>query len=109
LRPPAGRVQADQDRRGTLTEPDPTSAKRTRNPEETRRRILEAAEDEAADTDLDAVRSQMGIKYAGGHGESVPADPADRVFRASARGRSWRWVVLEPTHVVTWDNHKLPR
>ena len=72
-------------------------------------RILEAAEDEAADTDLDAVRSQMGIKYAGGHGESVPADPADRVIRASARGRSWRWVVLEPTHVVTWDNHKLPR
>lgn len=72
-------------------------------------RILETVDDEAADADLGTVRTQMGIKYAGGHGEPVPANPADRVFAASARGRSWRWVVLEPTHVVTWDNHKLPR
>ena len=72
-------------------------------------RILETRDDEAADPHLATIRTQMGIKYAGGHGEPVPADPADRVFGASARGRSWRWVVLEPTHVVTWDNHKLPR
>lgn len=72
-------------------------------------RILETVEEEAADPDLDAVRSQMGIKYAGGHGEPIPTSTEELVFRASARGRSWRWVVLEPTHVVTWDNHKLPR
>jgi nitroimidazol reductase NimA-like FMN-containing flavoprotein (pyridoxamine 5'-phosphate oxidase superfamily) len=71
--------------------------------------ILETIDDEAADTGLDAVRAQMGVKYAGGHGEPVPDDTSGLVFAASARGRSWRWVVFTPSHVVTWDNHKLDR
>ena len=72
-------------------------------------RILETVEDEAGEPDLDTVRSQMGIKYAGGHGKPIPATADELVFRDTARGRSWRWVVLEPSHVVTWDNHNLPR
>lgn len=72
-------------------------------------RVLETAEDEAADGDLDTVKAQMGVKYAGGHGEPMPASTEGLRFDASARGKSWRWVVLEPTNVVTWDNHKLPR
>lgn len=72
-------------------------------------RVLETAEDEAADEHLDAVRAQMGVKYAGGHGEPAPADTSGLRFEASARGRHWRWVVFTPDHLVTWDNHKLPR
>jgi nitroimidazol reductase NimA-like FMN-containing flavoprotein (pyridoxamine 5'-phosphate oxidase superfamily) len=67
--------------------------------------VLEDAAAEAADPNLEAVRWQMGTKYAGGHGE--PADPKRN--DASARGRNWRWVRFEPTHVVTWDNFKLKR
>lgn len=70
-----------------------------------RARVLEDAEAEAADPDLEAVRMQMGTKYAGGHGE--PREPQRNA--ASARGRNWRWVVVEPTRVVTWDNHKIRR
>jgi nitroimidazol reductase NimA-like FMN-containing flavoprotein (pyridoxamine 5'-phosphate oxidase superfamily) len=72
-------------------------------------RVLETVDDEAADPHLDAVRAQMGVKYAGGHGEPMPDSTEGLVFGASARGRMWRWVVLEPNHVVTWDNHKLPK
>ena len=66
-------------------------------------RVLETPEDEAADPDLEAVRWQMGTKYAGGHGES--AEP--RRNDSSARGRHWRWVVFTPSHTVTWDNFKI--
>ena len=72
-------------------------------------RVLETTDDEAADTGLDAVRAQMGVKYAGGHGEPAPADTSGLRFEASARGRSWRCAVFTPSHVVTWDNHKLGR
>ena len=67
--------------------------------------ILEDAEAENADPNMDTIRLQMGAKYAGGHGES--AEPVRN--QASARGRNWRWVRLDPTHVVTWDNYKLKR
>ena len=69
--------------------------------------VLEDAAAEAADPHLEEVRWQMGTKYAGGHGEAAP--PAGERVRneASARGRAWRWVVFEPDHMVTWDNHKL--
>ena len=70
-------------------------------------RILEDAAAEDADADLVEVRRIYGRKYAGGHGEPVrEGEPAP--MAASARGRSWRWVVITPTHVVTWDNTKLP-
>ncbi len=71
-------------------------------------RVLETTDDETADAHLDEVRGQMGVKYAGGHGEPMPESTDGLRFEAAARGRMWRWVVLEPTHVVTWDNHKLP-
>ena len=71
--------------------------------------VLEDAEAEAADPHLEEVRWQMGTKYAGGHGEAAPA-PGQRVRNeASARGRSWRWLVLAPDRVVTWDNAKIPK
>lgn len=66
-------------------------------------RVLETAEDEAADPDLEEVRMQMGAKYAGGHGEPREA----RRNESSARGRHWRWVVVMPERSVTWDNHKI--
>ncbi len=65
--------------------------------------VLEDPEAEAADPDMEAVRWQMGTKYAGGHGES--AEP--RKNESTARGRHWRWVVFQPTKTVTWDNHKI--
>jgi nitroimidazol reductase NimA-like FMN-containing flavoprotein (pyridoxamine 5'-phosphate oxidase superfamily) len=65
--------------------------------------VLEDAAAEAADPNMEAVRMQMGAKYAGGHGES--AEP--RRNDSSARGRHWRWVRFEPTHAVTWDNKKI--
>jgi nitroimidazol reductase NimA-like FMN-containing flavoprotein (pyridoxamine 5'-phosphate oxidase superfamily) len=65
--------------------------------------VLEDADAEAADPNLEAVRMQMGAKYAGGHGES--AEP--RRNDSTARGRHWRWVRFEPTHIVTWDNKKI--
>lgn len=66
-------------------------------------RVLEDAAAEAADPHLEEVRLQMGTKYAGGHGE--PAEP--RRNESTARGRNWRWIVMTPERMVTWDNHKL--
>lgn len=68
-------------------------------------RVLEDEEAEANDPHLAAVRTQMGVKYNGGHGQPEAERPAP--FAASARGSNRRWVVLAPEHVVTWDNHKL--
>ena len=65
--------------------------------------VLEDAEMEAAEPDLEEARVQMGTKYAGGHGEPVEAKRND----SSARGRHWRWVVFTPDRTVTWDNFKL--
>ncbi len=67
--------------------------------------VLEDAEAEAADPHLEEVRWQMGRKYAGGHGESAEPKRND----STARGRNWRWIRFEPTHIVTWDNFKLRR
>ncbi len=67
--------------------------------------VLETPEEENADPGLEAVRMQMGTKYAGGHGE--PAEP--RRNSSTARGRNWRWVRFEPAKVVTWDNFKIKR
>jgi nitroimidazol reductase NimA-like FMN-containing flavoprotein (pyridoxamine 5'-phosphate oxidase superfamily) len=71
-----------------------------------RGRVLEDAAGEAADPHLPAVRRQMGIKYNGGHGRPPADDPPPN--SASAGGRNRRWVVIEPEHIVTWDNFKLP-
>ncbi|HXH21003.1 MAG TPA: pyridoxamine 5'-phosphate oxidase family protein [Dehalococcoidia bacterium] len=67
-------------------------------------RVLETAEEEAADPDLEEARWQMGTKYAGGHGEAAAGR---RRNNFTARGETNRWVVFEPHHVITWDNFKL--
>jgi nitroimidazol reductase NimA-like FMN-containing flavoprotein (pyridoxamine 5'-phosphate oxidase superfamily) len=67
----------------------------------------EAAED--ADPHLEEVRWQMGTKYAGGHGEPAPEPGAKVRNPARARGSKWRWVVVTPSHTVSWDNHKIGR
>jgi nitroimidazol reductase NimA-like FMN-containing flavoprotein (pyridoxamine 5'-phosphate oxidase superfamily) len=71
--------------------------------------VLEDAEAENADPHLEEARWQMGTKYAGGHGEPAPTDPDAKIRNeASARGKSWRWVVVEPVRSVSWDNFKIP-
>lgn len=67
--------------------------------------VFETPEDESSDPNMEAVRWQMGAKYAGGHGE--PSEP--RRNDATVRGRNGRWVRIEPVRVVTWDNFKLKR
>jgi nitroimidazol reductase NimA-like FMN-containing flavoprotein (pyridoxamine 5'-phosphate oxidase superfamily) len=67
--------------------------------------ILEDADAEAAEPALATVREIMGRKYHGGHGGAAGGEPTP--MAASARGRSWRWVKITPTHIVTWDNTKL--
>ena len=70
-------------------------------------KVLETAEEEAADPHLAEVRVLMGQKYNGGHGRAAVANPAAN--SATAGGRNRRWIVLAPTHVVSWDNYKLPK
>jgi len=71
--------------------------------------VLEDEAAESADPHLEEARWQMGTKYAGGHGEAAPPSGEKVRNGASARGRSWRWIVVEPTNIVTWDNFKLPK
>jgi nitroimidazol reductase NimA-like FMN-containing flavoprotein (pyridoxamine 5'-phosphate oxidase superfamily) len=70
-------------------------------------RVLETAEEEAAEPDLEQARRQMGIKYNGGHGQPPVDDPPP--LAATAAGRSRRWIVFTPERIVTWDNFKLDR
>ena len=65
--------------------------------------VLEDPDAENADPHLEEARVQMGAKYAAGREQ--PGDGAKNT--SSARGRNWRWVVLEPEKTVTWDNTKL--
>lgn len=70
--------------------------------------VLEDAEAENADPHLEEARWQIGTKYAGGHGEAPPEVPGTRLRNEStARSKSWRWVVVVPDRVVTWDNFKI--
>ena len=60
-----------------------------------------------ADPDMPEVRLLYRDKYASPDGEaSTNGEPAP--MTASARGRSWRWLAIAPTRVITWDNTKLP-
>ncbi|MDT5048993.1 MAG: hypothetical protein QOG75_4891 [Mycobacterium sp.] len=69
--------------------------------------VLENVEQENADPHLEEVRWSMGAKYSGGHGET---QSNERVrYPQTASGRSARWVVFEPSRLITWDNHKLPK
>ncbi len=67
--------------------------------------VLEDSNAEEADPHLGEIRIQMGAKYAGGHGEAT-ADTAEP-NRATAAGKSSRWIVFTPVKLVSWDNFKL--
>ena len=67
-------------------------------------RVLESADEEAADPDLEEARMVLGAKYAGGHGER---DAAPRRNEATATGETNRWVVFTPDRLVSWDNPKI--
>jgi nitroimidazol reductase NimA-like FMN-containing flavoprotein (pyridoxamine 5'-phosphate oxidase superfamily) len=69
-------------------------------------KILENADEEAAEPDLAAARVQMGSKYNGGHSAPVDDPPPNG---ATAGGRNRRWIVFTPQKIVTWDNFKLDR
>jgi hypothetical protein len=49
----------------------------------------------------------MSEKYAGGRGDT-DAHHSSVVMR-SATGRTRRWVRIEPTRTVSWENKKLDR
>jgi hypothetical protein len=66
--------------------------------------VLETAEEEAADPDLEQARMLIGAKYAGGHGEP---DAAPRRNDSTATGDTNRWVVFTPDRLVSWDNPKI--
>lgn len=70
-------------------------------------RVLESAEEEAAEPDLAEARRRMGVKYNDGHGQPPLDDPPP--MGASASGRNRRWIVFTPERTVTWDNFKLDR
>ncbi|HZU76653.1 MAG TPA: pyridoxamine 5'-phosphate oxidase family protein [Dehalococcoidia bacterium] len=70
-------------------------------------KVLESAEDENADPDLEAARLQMGAKYQGGHGERADGPPPRN--NATAAGETNRWVVFTPERLISWDNHKIVR
>ena len=67
-------------------------------------RVLETAEEEAADPDLEQARMLIGAKYAGGHGET---DATPRRNDSTATGDTNRWVVFTPDRLVSWDNPKI--
>ncbi len=59
------------------------------------------------DPHLEEVRWSMGTKYSVGHGETPSIERVR--YPQTASGRSARWVVFEPSRLITWDNHKLPK
>ncbi len=64
--------------------------------------ILEDAEAEQSDPDLFAAQLNIGHKHGlNDEGDLVP-------YRATASGKTRRWIVFTPSHVVSWDNAKLP-
>ena len=67
-------------------------------------RVLETAEEEVADPDLEQARMLIGAKYAGGHGET---DATPRRNDSTATGDTNRWVVFTPDRLVSWDNPKI--
>lgn len=66
--------------------------------------VLENFDAEDRDPGLAKAHDVMGEKYAGGRG----AGRSRAVVRRAA-GTAHRWVRIEPTRVVSWDNTKLNR
>lgn len=64
-------------------------------------RILEDAQAEQADLNLAAAQLNLGQKH------GMTQDGEVQPYKATAAGSSRRWIVFEPTKIVTWDNSKL--
>ena len=67
-------------------------------------KVLETAEEEAADPYLEELRKTWGEKYSSRREGSRPARPNP----GTAGGKNRRWVVVVPDRVITWDNTKIP-
>jgi nitroimidazol reductase NimA-like FMN-containing flavoprotein (pyridoxamine 5'-phosphate oxidase superfamily) len=67
-----------------------------------RARVLENAEQEAADPHLGEAQRDLGRKH------GLERDGAPAPYAASAAGRSRRWIVFSPTAIVSWNNARLP-
>jgi len=65
-------------------------------------RVLETAKDEASDPDLASAQLNIGEK------SGLRKDGAVVPYAASAAGKSRRWIVFEPSNVVSWNNERLP-
>ena len=65
-------------------------------------RVLESADEEASDPDLAAAQLNLGEK------SGLTENGAPKPYAATAAGRSRRWIVFTPEHVVSWDNQRLP-
>ena len=64
--------------------------------------ILEDAQSEKASPHLQAAQLDLGRKHKlSKEGKTMP-------YKASASGRSRRWIVFTPDHIVTWNNQNLP-
>ena len=67
-----------------------------------RARVLENAEEEAADPHLAEAQRDLGHKH------GLERDGAPAPYAATAAGRSRRWIVFTPTTIVSWNNARLP-
>lgn len=64
--------------------------------------VLETREAEDADDHLADAQTNLGRK----HGLTKDGEPAP--YKATASGKSRRWIVFTPHAVVSWDNSRLP-
>ena len=64
--------------------------------------VLEDEAAESADPHLEDARMNIGTK----HGLKFD-DGSTRPHPASASGRTRRWIVFSPVHIVSWDNARL--
>ena len=66
-------------------------------------RVFEDLDAETVEEDLIDAKRRYHLKYEGGYGEHEAISP---LVSSTARGRSWRWVVVTPRSVISWDNKK---
>ena len=64
--------------------------------------VLETEEDEARDPHLAEAQLDLGRKH------GLAQDGVTTPYRATASGKSRRWIVFTPQDAVSWDNAKLP-
>ncbi len=65
--------------------------------------LLETRQAEDADDHLAEAQINLGIK----HGLTKDGQPAP--YKATASGKSRRWIIFTPRTVVSWDNSRLPK